>query len=334
MAGTALHLQEQLAQIRAEKKRLQVAEAVRADAEGHAQQLDDESLHLHRTLDKLNAQIARLQEPPQPAVRKYGWANPADVERNIIMLRKRNAALSRILDKCSDPGARMREEEELRRLQGEVHATERRLELRDKELRQLNRQAGRLLRQREEAAWHKRDAQVGLDEVEARHIERLGAVEVAQRERYELAMRKVEELQEDRRCWLQPLVHAAQLLRTRRDAPYEHLRQIADEPSPALALIDSMRRMTANNKEWLEQSEKATRAETAMLQKLERLHTRLVQSEEIQSEIQNGCYGFPCSPSAAPADENGLHGDSSPKKTRKVPPLAVGRTAAVRAVAA
>ena len=49
----------------------------------------------------------------------------------------------------------MREEEELRRLQGEVHATERRLELREKELRQLNRQAGRLLRQREEAAWHK-----------------------------------------------------------------------------------------------------------------------------------------------------------------------------------
>ena len=30
------------------------------------------------------------------------------------------------------------------------------------------------------------------------------------------------ELQEDWRCWLQPLVHAAQLLRTRRDAPYEH----------------------------------------------------------------------------------------------------------------
>ena len=66
--------------------------------------------------------------------------------------------------------------------------------------------------------------------------------------------------------------------------------------------------------------------------RLLRIESLLESQAASMERLEFAVTGF--SPSAAPADENGLHGDSSPKKTRKVPPLAVGRTAAVRAVAA
>lgn len=106
---STLHLQEQLAQIRAECKRLEVMSAVRADASLHAQKLDEEALELHGELERVNAQIGRLDPGRSPNARAAP-RDPSETLRNVVMLRKRKAALERVLEKCTDPMARMRED--------------------------------------------------------------------------------------------------------------------------------------------------------------------------------------------------------------------------------
>jgi predicted RNase H-like nuclease (RuvC/YqgF family) len=106
---TTLQLQQQLAQIRAECKRIEVTSAMRADASMHAQKLDEEALQLHSELERVNAQIARLDQRRSPNARAAP-RDSSDALRNVIMLRKRNVALQRVLEKCTDPTSRIRED--------------------------------------------------------------------------------------------------------------------------------------------------------------------------------------------------------------------------------
>jgi hypothetical protein len=109
MTAESLPLQEQLAQIRAECKRLEAARALHADPSMHARKIDEEALQLHRELERVNAEIAKLDQRRSP----NGRAAPRDSSETlhqVVVLRKRNVALARELENCSDPTACMREE--------------------------------------------------------------------------------------------------------------------------------------------------------------------------------------------------------------------------------
>jgi len=277
-----LHLQEQLANIRAECRRLEVAGAHRAGASTHVQELDEEALHLHGELEKVNAKIAKLdgRSHSSPLPKSH---DSAGALRNVVMLKKRNMTLERVLAKCMDPSSRILADTELKRLVGEVEAKTREIELRTIELRQLNRTADHVGRQRVEAEKLGKEEQDKGGDGDARHLARLTEVNQHHKERAQGAMEQLRGVQHEWNGWLQPMHRAAEVLRTHPDAPLS-LRKLCDEPSPALSLIEVMRRLATQFVELKDAGGAAAEREQHTLEKLERLHLKLVHQVHISNK--------------------------------------------------
>lgn len=300
----ALQLQEQLAQIRAECKRLEVARAVQEDASMHAQKLDEEAVKLHGELEHVNAEIAKIEQRSSPSPR--GPKDSREALRNITMLRKRNAALERTLEKCMDPSSRMREDEELKRLQTEVAKAQKEMELRTIELRQLDRTANTVGRARIEAEKRIREAQEGEADADARHLAQLTDVNLHHKEKCQAALERVKAIEHEWNSWLQPLRVATEVLKTRNDAP-DNLRKLCNEPSPALSLVEVLNRMAVQRKEAKHSADQALVMEQHTLAKLQRLHYKLVHADD--EALRNAT-----SPPGSPSVEGGSPSRSSRRR--------------------